>query len=191
MTDLVCATSSWVTGATLILAGGGPSAARTGCPIVNSKITAAAVKRCLPVISISWIFGYLEKICFHSTEHLDYHGPIFLVYIFFDSAGKSLYQTRHFLTEFSSFNGQVHQLRAPIFRIITPDYQILFFEPVKYPGHIGGTFSDHTADLTLGPALLAVQVVEQMKLFSGEIEWLEQSINIIANGLRGEVNSAA
>jgi hypothetical protein len=133
----------------------------------------------------------VEKICFDAAKHSDYHGHILIVYVFFDSGGKCFEQTRHFLSEFGPFTGQEDELGAPVFRIFTPDYQILFLKPVKYPGCIGCTFASRRADLTLGSALLSIQILEEMELFPGKIERFQEPVNVVANGLGDQIDAAA
>lgn len=133
----------------------------------------------------------MEKVRFDTTEHSDYHGHILIVYVFFDSSGKRLEQTRHFPPEFSPFNGQEDELGAPVFRVFTPDYQILFFKPVKYPGRVGCALAGSSTDLALGYTLFRVQILEEMELFPGEIERFQQPVDVVANSLGYEVNSAA
>ena len=69
---------------------------------------------------------------------------------------------------------------TPIFWVVTPVYQLLFFKSVKYSSYIGRAFSCQDTYSTLGSTDLLIYVFEAMKLFSGEIECLEQSIDVIS-----------
>ena len=142
-------------------------------------------------MSITGILCYEEQVRFDTVKRSDYHGHIMLVYVFFYSGGKRLEQTRHLLAEIDSLSGQENELGAPVCGIFSPDYQILFFEPVKYPGCVGRTFTGGGAYLALGFALLQVQILKQMELFPGEIERLQKPVNIVAYRLGDQVNAAA
>ncbi|MEJ2134096.1 MAG: hypothetical protein P8X86_02475 [Desulfofustis sp.] len=87
------------------------------------------------------------------------------------------------MTEIGSFVGQEYELGTSVLRIFTPDYQILFFQPVKYPGGIGRALSGQGAYFALDPAPLPVQVFKEMEMFPGEIEGFQQAVNIGADGL--------
>lgn len=80
---------------------------------------------------------------------------------------------------------------TPVFWVVTPVYQLLFFKSVKYSGYIGRAFSCQDTYFTLSSTDALINGFENMELFSGEIEWLKQPIDVISWCLGGETDAPA